>query len=75
MFQTEFGGMSGQLQMANETQKSLKQQVEYLQYERDILLEELERQGSISEQVRWVKGQTREAELHLRTSQVGQRSN
>ena len=51
-FQTEFGGLSGQLQIASDTQKSLKQQVEYLQFERDILLEELERQEVISEQVR-----------------------
>ncbi len=41
-----------QLQGAQEAQKSLQKQVEVLQYERDILLEELERAGSINESLR-----------------------
>ncbi|XP_070578417.1 rho guanine nucleotide exchange factor 33-like isoform X2 [Ptychodera flava] len=48
----EFSKVQDQLQVTTESQQSLKEQVEYLQYERDILLEELEKSGSISEKLR-----------------------
>ena len=51
-FQTEFGDVVSQLQLANESQKMLQKQVEQLQYERDILLEELETTGAINQSLR-----------------------
>ena len=51
-FQSEFGGVVAQLKLANETQRTLQRHVDMLQCERDILLEELERSGSISSQLR-----------------------
>ena len=52
LFQSEFGGVVAQLKLANETQRTLQRHVDMLQCERDILLEELERSGSISSQLR-----------------------
>ncbi len=52
-FQTEFGGVVSQLQLATESQKSLQKQVEQLQYEKDILLEELETTGAINQSLRY----------------------
>lgn len=51
--QEEFGTFSQQLQDANENQERMQKQVEVLQIERDILLEELEKNGSISQQLRY----------------------
>ena len=42
-----------QLHATTDTQNKLQRQVELLQFEKDILLEELERQGVISEQLRY----------------------
>ena len=50
--QGEFAGMVGQLAKANENQQHMRNQVDVLQYERDILLEELETHGVVSEKVR-----------------------
>ncbi|KAI0237438.1 hypothetical protein LSAT2_012035 [Lamellibrachia satsuma] len=49
---SEFGGVVAQLKLATETQQTLQRHVDLLQCERDILLEELERSGSISSQLR-----------------------
>ncbi len=51
-FQTELGGLVSQLQLATESQKLLQKQVEQLQYEKDILLEELETTGAINQSLR-----------------------
>ena len=44
--------MVSQLEAASENQKSLQRQVQVLQFERDILLEELEKDGAISSDIR-----------------------
>ncbi|CAH1791031.1 unnamed protein product [Owenia fusiformis] len=49
---TEFGGVVSQLKVTSESQQSLKEQVQHLKYERDVLLEELEKHGAISGELR-----------------------
>ena len=42
----------GELKTANEAQHRMQTQIDHLQFERDILLEELERAGTISPYIR-----------------------
>ncbi|XP_006822875.2 uncharacterized protein LOC102804349 [Saccoglossus kowalevskii] len=50
----DFRTVLSQLQETTENQNNLKEQIDFLQYERDLLLEELEKSGSISEKLRLV---------------------
>ena len=52
MLQGEFGGVLEQLHAATDAQRGLEVQVQRLQFERDILLEELEKAGTISPTIR-----------------------
>ena len=52
-FQSEFGSIVGRLESANDKQQALQNEVEGLRYERDILLEELEKAGVISPNLRY----------------------
>ena len=50
MSQSEFAGVLSELHVATVGQRMLRQQVESLQQERDVLLDELEKAGAVSKQ-------------------------
>ena len=52
--QGEFDGVVGRLEAATEAQRALQHKVSVLQLERDLLLEELEKKGTISANTRYI---------------------
>ena len=53
VWQGEFSSVVGQLEASQAAQQILQRQVSTLQLERDLLLEELEKSGAISQTLRW----------------------